>query len=107
MTGLLGKSGRHGSVCAPSSRERVRCICPDPAFTLTIGLWAAGPSSPRLYPRPRDPTSEEEGPMRTWTGMAALLAFTFWLGSCATNPATGEKQISFVSQSQEIQMGAD
>src|SRR5215510_1498891 len=45
--------------------------------------------------------------MRTWTGLAALLAITFWLGSCATNPATGQKQISFVSPSQEIQMGAE
>jgi predicted Zn-dependent protease len=45
--------------------------------------------------------------MRTGMGLAALLALTFWLGSCATNPATGEKQISLVSQSQEIQMGAD
>jgi predicted Zn-dependent protease len=44
--------------------------------------------------------------MRTWTGLAALLALTFWLGSCATNPATGEKQISLISPSQEIQMGA-
>jgi predicted Zn-dependent protease len=39
--------------------------------------------------------------------LVALLAFTLWLGSCATNPATGQKQISLVSQSQEIQMGAE
>src|SRR5215470_8490383 len=44
--------------------------------------------------------------MRTWTGLAALLALTFWLGSCATNPATGKQEISLVSSSQEAQMGA-
>jgi predicted Zn-dependent protease len=70
-------------------------------------LWPTGRFGVLLNPCPQEPTSEEEGPMRTWTGMAALLALTFWLGSCATNPATGEKQISLVSQSQEIQMGAE
>src|SRR6476646_9423540 len=45
--------------------------------------------------------------MRTWTGLAALFALTFWLGSCATNPATGAHEISLVSSSQEAQMGAE
>src|SRR5262245_31398360 len=45
--------------------------------------------------------------MRTWTVLGALLVFTLWLGSCATNPATGKSQISLVSQSQEIQIGAE
>ena len=45
--------------------------------------------------------------MRTWTGLAALFALTFWLGSCATNPATGAHEISLVSASQEAQMGAE
>jgi len=48
--------------------------------------------------------------MRTWSGIAALvslLALTFWLGSCATNPATGKQEFSLVSQSQEIQIGQE
>jgi hypothetical protein len=35
-------------------------------------------------------------------GFAAL---AFALAGCATNPATGEKQFSLISESQEIQMG--
>lgn len=41
--------------------------------------------------------------------VAVLALFTLavgWLGGCAVNPATGERQLSFVSESQEIQMGA-
>lgn len=47
--------------------------------------------------------------MRTWTdviGVSAVAAIAVWSGAaCATNPVTGQRQISLVSQSQEIQMG--
>jgi predicted Zn-dependent protease len=45
--------------------------------------------------------------MRTWSGIAALLAVTLFVASCATNPATGKKEFSLVSQSQEIQIGQE
>ncbi len=37
--------------------------------------------------------------------LAGSLVPAFFLVSCATNPATGEKMLSLVSESQEIQMG--
>src|SRR3954470_8840091 len=37
--------------------------------------------------------------------LAAVYAGTHVLAGCATNPVTGQRQISLVSQSQEIQMG--
>jgi predicted Zn-dependent protease len=47
--------------------------------------------------------------MRTWmknTGLSAVAALAMWSGAgCATNPVTGQRQISLVSESQEIQMG--
>lgn len=40
--------------------------------------------------------------------LAALLVFLGgWVAACAVNPATGERQLSFVSEGQEIQMGAE
>lgn len=38
---------------------------------------------------------------------APLVAAAVILGGCATNPATGEKQFSLISESQEIQMGLE
>lgn len=35
----------------------------------------------------------------------ALLASAAWSAGCATNPATGKKQISFVSRDKELEMG--
>lgn len=37
---------------------------------------------------------------------SALVVSAGWMGACAVNPATGERQLSFISESQEIQMGA-
>jgi predicted Zn-dependent protease len=43
---------------------------------------------------------------RTWALLApTLLGFT--LSTCATNPVTGKKELSFVSESQEISMGRE
>jgi predicted Zn-dependent protease len=39
------------------------------------------------------------------TRLAGSLALAFFVVSCATNPATGGKMLSLVSESQEIQMG--
>ena len=38
---------------------------------------------------------------------AAVLAASLFLNSCATNPVTGRREISLVSESQEIQMGKE
>jgi predicted Zn-dependent protease len=38
---------------------------------------------------------------------AFLCAVTVWVAGCATNPATGEKQFSLISENQEIQMGLE
>ncbi len=38
---------------------------------------------------------------------ALLCAVAVWLAGCATNPATGEKQFSLISEGQEIQMGLE
>ena len=37
--------------------------------------------------------------------LAPLCAVVVWLAGCATNPATGEKQFSLISEGQEVQMG--
>jgi predicted Zn-dependent protease len=37
----------------------------------------------------------------------ALLLPAVWLAACATNPVTGERQLALISESQEIQMGAE
>jgi predicted Zn-dependent protease len=39
--------------------------------------------------------------------IAALLSAGLIMGGCATNPATGERQLNFYSESQEIKMGSD
>jgi predicted Zn-dependent protease len=39
--------------------------------------------------------------------LASLCALAVWLAGCATNPATGEKQFSLISEGQEIQMGLE
>lgn len=39
--------------------------------------------------------------------LAPLCAVAVWLAACATNPATGEKQFSLISEGQEIQMGLE
>ena len=40
---------------------------------------------------------------RTWS-MAAVLGLAF-LGACATNPVTGERQLALISEEQEIELG--
>jgi len=42
-------------------------------------------------------------PLATW--LASLLGFLLALPSCATNPATGRKQLTLISEAQELQMG--
>jgi len=37
----------------------------------------------------------------------ALCLTALWIAGCATNPATGKRQISFVSTSKEAQMGRE
>ena len=39
--------------------------------------------------------------------LAFLLLGGLTLATCATNPATGKKELSFVSESQEIQIGQE
>ena len=39
--------------------------------------------------------------------LAALLLAVQAIGGCATNPVTGRKQISLVSEGKELQMGAE
>ena len=39
--------------------------------------------------------------------LAFLLLGGLTLATCATNPATGKKELSFVSESQEIQIGKE
>jgi predicted Zn-dependent protease len=39
--------------------------------------------------------------------VACLIALTTWIGGCATNPATGKRQISLVSQGKEIEIGRE
>lgn len=38
---------------------------------------------------------------------ALLAGLTVWSAGCATNPATGERQLSLISENQEIQMGLE
>jgi len=45
--------------------------------------------------------------MRHLAKVGSSSAFLFLLASCAINPATGERQLSFMSEGQEIQMGQD
>ncbi|HEY3122277.1 MAG TPA: M48 family metalloprotease [Vicinamibacteria bacterium] len=47
--------------------------------------------------------SRGRSPLAAW--LASLLGFLLALPSCATNPATGRKQLTLVSEAQEIQMG--
>ena len=44
-------------------------------------------------------------PLRTSARVAARSALALALAACATNPVTGKREISLVSQDQEIQMG--
>lgn len=50
-------------------------------------------------------------PWRTTRGRAAhgavTMAFLLSLGACATNPVTGRRELSLVSEAQEIQMGKE
>jgi len=39
--------------------------------------------------------------------VAALLAASVFVGGCSTNPVTGRRELSLISTSQEIQMGAE
>ena len=48
--------------------------------------------------------SRKSGALLGWTVLAAVLATTL---GCATNPATGKKQISLISEQQEIQIGKE
>ena len=44
--------------------------------------------------------------VRTWRAAATLLSFSL-LTTCATNPVTGKKELSLVSESQEISLGKE
>lgn len=46
-------------------------------------------------------------PFRAVTRSAAIAALVVVAATCATNPATGKRELAFVSESQEIQMGLD
>ncbi|MFQ5822168.1 MAG: hypothetical protein ACE5I5_19465, partial [Candidatus Heimdallarchaeota archaeon] len=39
--------------------------------------------------------------------IALILSTGLILGGCATNPATGERHLNLISESQEIKMGRD
>ena len=45
--------------------------------------------------------------MAGWTGGIGpfIIGLGLWLGGCATNPATGQREVSLVSESQEIALG--
>ena len=45
--------------------------------------------------------------MRHLAEVGYSVAFLLLLVSCAINPATGERQLSFMSEGQEIQMGRE
>lgn len=46
-------------------------------------------------------------PRRTSSAVAASLAAASLLAACATNPVTGRRELSLVSESQEVQMGRE
>jgi predicted Zn-dependent protease len=54
----------------------------------------------------RDHLADRE-PRKTMKRLASSLLLGFILVSCATNPVTGKKELSLVSESQEIQMGKE
>ncbi|HVR96442.1 MAG TPA: M48 family metalloprotease [Thermoanaerobaculia bacterium] len=41
------------------------------------------------------------------TALAAMMACSFAVASCSTNPATGKRQIAFIGEEQEIAMGRE
>ena len=45
--------------------------------------------------------------MRTLGPRAAVVFFALFAAACATNPATGQRQLMLVSESQEIAMGRE
>lgn len=44
-------------------------------------------------------------PARAWATSLTLAVLAAWAGACATNPATGRRQLMLVSEAQEIEMG--
>jgi predicted Zn-dependent protease len=40
-------------------------------------------------------------------GRLGVLLLAAWAGACATNPVTGQRELSFLSEAQEIQIGRD
>ena len=46
-------------------------------------------------------------PMRRIAKTGFPLVLLLWLAGCAVNPATGQRQLSFMSEAQEIQMGRE
>ena len=45
--------------------------------------------------------------MKTFGFAGLMVVLSFVVAGCATNPVTGQRQLSFISESQEIKMGAD
>ncbi|MHC4295316.1 MAG: hypothetical protein ACYSTL_07000, partial [Planctomycetota bacterium] len=39
--------------------------------------------------------------------LLSVLLVSVWLGGCSTNPATGKRQLVFISRQQEIAMGEE
>jgi predicted Zn-dependent protease len=67
-------------------------------------------AGPTTAPAPGE-TWKEEGmrspALRRLSGLLAPAALVATLGTCAVNPVTGKRELSLVSESQEIQMGQE